>query len=64
VESVGILLGEGGNVDLGARISKHILMFVFGYLSLNSYSLYILHYYYCLFTHAWYCLYAHTCYNL
>ena len=27
---------EGGDVELGARTSKHILVFVFGYLSLNS----------------------------
>ena len=36
MERVEILLGEGGDVKLGARTSKHILVFVFGYLSLNS----------------------------
>ena len=34
-----ILLGEGGNVELGARTLKHILVFVFDPLSLNSLSL-------------------------
>ena len=34
-----ILLGEGGNVELGARISEHILLFAFDPLSLNSLSL-------------------------
>ena len=29
-----ILLGEGGDVELGARISKHILVFAFDPLSL------------------------------
>jgi len=33
VEIVKILLGEGGDVELGARTSKYILMFAFGYLS-------------------------------
>jgi len=28
--------GEGGDVELGARTSKHILVFAFGYLFLNS----------------------------
>ena len=31
-----ILLGEGGDVELGARTSKHISMFVIDLLSLNS----------------------------
>ena len=30
-----ILLGEGGDVELGARTSKHIFVFVFA-ISLNS----------------------------
>ena len=30
------LCGEGGDVELGARTLKHILVFVFDYLSLNS----------------------------
>ena len=34
MERVETLLGEGGDVELGARTSKHIL--VFDYLSLNS----------------------------
>ena len=31
-----ILLGEGGDVELGARTSKHIFMFAFDPLPLNS----------------------------
>jgi len=39
--------GEGGYVELGARVSKHILVFVF-VLSLSQlYSCYILHFNYC-----------------
>ena len=34
-----ILLGEGGDVELGAQTSKHILLFVFDPLTLNSLSL-------------------------
>ena len=34
-----ILHGEGGDVELGARTSKHILLFVFDPLTLNSLSL-------------------------
>ena len=34
-----ILLGEGGDVELGARTSKHILLFVFDPLPLNPLSL-------------------------
>ena len=34
-----ILLGEGGDVKLGARTSKHILLFAFDPLTLNSLSL-------------------------
>ena len=33
-----ILLGEGGDVELGARTSKHIFVFAFDSLSLNSLS--------------------------
>ena len=33
---VEILLCEGGDVELGARTSKHILVFAFDPLSLNS----------------------------
>ena len=35
-ELVEILLCEGGDVELGARASKHILVFAFDPLSLNS----------------------------
>ena len=51
MERVEVLLGESGDVELGARISKHIIVFVFGYLS-QLYSLYISHCYYCLSIHA------------
>ena len=34
-----ILLCKGGDVELGARTSKHILVFAFDPLSLNSLSL-------------------------
>ena len=37
-----ILLGEGGDVELGARISKHIFVFAFDPLSLNPLSLFLL----------------------
>ena len=37
-----ILLGEGGDVELGARTSKHILLFAFDPLSLNPLSLFVL----------------------
>ena len=49
VSGLEILLGEGGDVELGARTSKHILLFVFDPLTLNSLSLFIcaLHYSYC-----------------
>ena len=36
-----ILLDEGGDVELGARTSKHILLFAFDPLTLNSLSLYL-----------------------
>ena len=36
-----ILLGEGGDVEIGARTSKHIFVFAFDPLSLNSLSLLI-----------------------
>ena len=36
VSGLEILLGEGGDVELGARISKHIFVFAFDPLSLNS----------------------------
>ena len=44
-----ILLGEGGDVELGARTSKRILLFAFDPLTLNTLSLFIcaLHYSYC-----------------
>ena len=34
-----ILLGEGGDVELGARTSKHIFVFAFDPLTLNPLSL-------------------------
>ena len=37
-----ILLGEGGDVELGARTSKHILLFAFDQLTLNPLSLFVL----------------------
>ena len=42
---VKILLYEGGDVELGARTSKHILVFAFDPLSLNSlfYTLHLFH---------------------
>ena len=36
-----ILLGEGGDVELGARTSQHILLFAFDPLTLNSLSLFV-----------------------
>ena len=36
-----ILFGEGGDVELGARTSKHILLFAFNPLTLNSLSLFV-----------------------
>ena len=36
-----ILLGEGGDVELGARTSKHIFLFAFDQLTLNPLSLYL-----------------------
>ena len=38
VSGLEILLGEGGDVELGARTSKHIFVFAFDPLSLNSLS--------------------------
>ena len=40
---VKILLCEGGDVELGARTSKHIFVFAFDPLSLNSLSHLALH---------------------
>ena len=40
---VEILLCEGGDVELGARTSKHVFVFVFDPLSLNSLSYCALH---------------------
>ena len=37
-----ILLGEGGDVELGARTSEHIFVFAFDPLSLNPLSLFVL----------------------
>ena len=41
VSGLEILLGEGGDVELGARTSKHILLFAFNPLTLYSLSLYL-----------------------
>ena len=38
-----ILLSEGGDVELGARTSKHILLFVFDPLTLNSLFICVVH---------------------
>ena len=51
VSGLEILLGEGGDVELGARTSKHILLFVFDPLTLNSLSLFTL----CCALHHSYC---------
>ena len=40
VSGLKILLGEGGDVELGARTSKHIFVFAFDPLTLNSLSFY------------------------
>ena len=50
VSGLEILLGEGGDVELGARTSKQILLFAFDPLTLTL-SLYIcaLHHSYCSF---------------
>ena len=42
-ELVKILLCEGGDVELGARISKHIFVFAFDPLSLTLSLLFTLH---------------------
>ena len=41
-----ILLGEGGDVELGARTSKHILLFVFDLLTLISLFICVVHHSY------------------
>ena len=41
VSGLEILLGEGGDVELGTRTSKQILLFAFDPLTLNSLSLYL-----------------------
>ena len=56
---VEILLCEGGDVELGARTSKHIFVFAFDPLSLNSLSFISCIDSYCSYhIYAWYCLYA------
>ena len=37
-----ILLGEGGDIELGAQTSEHIFVFAFDPLSLNPLSLFVL----------------------
>ena len=49
---VEILLCEGGDVELGARISKHIFVLAFDPLSLNSLLYYALHHF-ILFIHTY-----------
>ena len=52
---VKILLCEGGDVELGARTSKHILVFTFDPLSLSLSLSYIVHCSYCSYhIHAWF----------
>ena len=41
VSGLEILLVEVGDVELGARTSKHILLFAFDRLTLNSLSLFV-----------------------
>ena len=41
VSGLKILLEDGGDVELGARTSKQILLFAFDPLTLNSFSLYL-----------------------
>ena len=52
---VKIFLCEGGDVELGARTSKHILVFAFDPLSLNSLLYCALHHIVHIL-YAWYCL--------
>ena len=54
-ELVKILLCEGGDIELCARISKHIFVFAFDPLSLTLSLSYIMHYsYYSYHIHAWF----------
>jgi len=41
VSGLEIVLGEGGDIELGARTSKYILLFAFDPLTLNSLSLFV-----------------------
>ena len=71
VSGLKIHLGEVGDVELGAQTSKHILLFAFDRLTLNSLFTCALHHSYChilyacvvpcidsyyLFLYAWLCL--------
>ena len=48
VSGLEIFLGEGGDVELGARTSKHIFVFAFDPLTLNPLSfICVVHYSYC-----------------
>ena len=47
VSGLEILLGEGGDVELGARTSKQISLFTFDPLTLSLYFICALHYSYC-----------------
>ena len=60
MERVEIFLGEGRDVELGARTSKTYPC-VCVWISPKLYSLYIFNYYYHSSIHAWYCSYVHTC---
>ena len=51
-----ILLGEGGDVESGARTSKHIFVFAFDPLTLNSLSFYL-----CCAFHLSYCHIIYAC---
>ena len=58
---VEILLCEGGNVELGARTSKHISVFAFDPLSLNSLSLILCIASYCSYHICLGLIVCHTC---
>ena len=61
-ELVEILLCEGWDVELGARISKHILMFAFDPLSLTLSLIYLaLIHIVISFIYTWFVCVSHTC---
>ena len=62
VSGLEILLGEGGDVELGARTSKHIFAFVFDPLSLKSLSfICALHHIHIVILYAWFDCMCLTC---